>query len=190
MCFASNASDNNQILDPADISWFIQPSSQAFAQGFETSRVFDVGNYNILARVSDEQNASAEDSISINVAECTDTPPVVSILQPAQDSLDYNLEYIEDGADAQGWFVNVDVIGGASDQEDGVLSDEQLIWRTNRSDLQGSNAPLATGQNATLKLYGGNCLEDHIHEVRLEATDSDGNTRSAIRRLAIFCLPN
>jgi hypothetical protein len=84
------------------------------------------------------------------------------------------------------WYLDVSVRGLGEDAEDGMLTGDSLIWTTNRTDIQSE--VLGTGENPTITLYSDDCFGVE-HEIRLEATDSDGETTvSEPRTLFIWTL--
>lgn len=114
-------------------------------------------------------------------------PPTVEITTPDADSGTNDSEYVyDDFDDAEGmWYIDVQLVGTASDPEDGTLSGTALVWTTDRSDLQ--EATLGTGSSITARLYSDDCF-GVWHEITLTATDSDGETTTDVRRIFIWTL--
>ncbi|MGB5351935.1 MAG: hypothetical protein WBN10_20160 [Polyangiales bacterium] len=118
----------------------------------------------------------------------TNTSPEATIVAPASDSGVNDEVYAYDGFDSDLglWYTDVDLEGLGQDEEDGMLSGDALVWKTNRTDLQ--EELLGTGTNPTVRLYSDECVGvEHI--IRLEATDSDdAATTSAPRSIRIWTL--
>ncbi len=188
--FRASASDfdtpPSRTLPDSAFSWRVG-SSAAFATGSSVSRTFAVGTYTVTVRASDTDGGSSEASVSINVGPCTDTAPTVRITSPAADTSSSDSAFAYDGFDdAKGmWYKDVSLTGIASDAEDGALTGSSLVWTTNQTTLQV--ARLGTGPNLTARLYSNTCA-GVWHEITLSVTDSDGNTRTAIRRIFIWTL--
>lgn len=156
--------------------------------GKEIVYTFEVaGGYNVVARATDEEGAFDEASVNVAVVECSDSPPTVTITTPAEDTGTDDPEYVYDGYDdaLDMWYTDVLLEGEATDPEDGALTGDSLKWTTNRTDLQA--ADLGTGESLTVRLYSNECF-GVWHEITLSATDSDRNTRPAVRRIFIWTL--
>ena len=116
------------------------------------------------------------------------TPPEATIIDPDSDSGIDNPNYTYDGfdADMQLWYLDLSVEGRGEDAEDGTLTGDSLVWKTNRTDIQPE--VLGTGESPTIRLYSDECVGAE-HEIRLEATDSDEETTvSEPRTLLIWTL--
>ena len=116
------------------------------------------------------------------------TPPEATIIDPDSDSGTSNPNYTYDGFDdgMQLWYLDLSVEGLGEDVEDGTLTGDSLIWKTNRTDIQPE--VLGTGENPTIRLYSDDCFGAE-HEIQLEATDSDAETTvSEPRTLFIWTL--
>jgi len=188
--FRASASDfdtpPSRTLPDSAFSWRVG-SSAAFATGATVSRTFDVGTYTVTVRASDADGGSHEDAVTISVGPCTDTAPSVSITSPATDTSTSDNAFAYDGFDdAKGmWYKDITFVGTASDAEDGTLTGSSLVWTTNQTTLQV--ARLGTGTNLTTRIYSNECFGTW-HEITLTVTDSDGNSRTAIRRIFIWTL--
>lgn len=116
------------------------------------------------------------------------TPPVVRILRPAQDSVGAEQQYAYTGFDdaRNMWYTDVAFAAVAEDREDDALTGRSLIWTTDQTDLQP--AFLGVGEALIVRLYSNNC-EGVVHRITVTATDSAGGTASATRTLGIwtFC---
>lgn len=118
----------------------------------------------------------------------SNTPPQATIIAPATDSGTNNNAYAYDGRDDDLglWYKDVIFEGMGTDVEDGALTGASLEWKTDRSSVQ--TELLGTGANLTVRLYSNVC-EGTTHVIRLEATDSDGNTTASDpRTLTIWTL--
>ncbi len=187
IAFRAVTQDLNEIsrtLPSSAVTW--RATGISTMTGSEVTQRFAIGRHVVTARATDSQGATAEDSIAINIENCSDTPPTVNITSPATDSGINDSEYGFDGFDdARGqWYTTVTLTGTGSDAEDGTLSGSSLVWRTNRSTLQ--DAALGTGNSITIRLYAKEFSE--THEISLTVTDSDGNTRTEKRLITIWTL--
>lgn len=176
-------------LPDSAIDWSIVGGAY-FGTGHSVTASFPEGGYTIMVRATDDEGLFAEDSINLMVEDCsnpTANPPSVTILEPSVDSGTSEEQYAYDGFDdARGqWYIDVTFVGTGYDTEDGTLSGSSLGWTTNRTEVQSGD--LGTGNNATVRLYSDSCFGTW-HDVRLTATDSDGNERSAVRRIFIWTL--
>jgi hypothetical protein len=117
----------------------------------------------------------------------SNSPPVVEITTPVTDTGTDNLDYTYDGHDdaLNLWYKDVLLEGSGTDAEDGSLSGGDLVWVTDRTDLQ--DAALGTGGSLTVRLYSDQCTGTW-HDVTLTATDSDGESRTAMRQIFIWTL--
>ncbi|MGB5396339.1 MAG: immunoglobulin-like domain-containing protein [Gammaproteobacteria bacterium] len=190
--FKSVVTDLNTLpgstLSDSAVAWSVL-GSPAFATGKDVSHAFAAGNYTINVRATDDEGVYDEARVKIAINDCTasDNPPVVRILDPAADTTTYDDRYAYDGYDdVKGmWYTDVILSGAAIDDEDGSLPGGSLVWQTDRSDLQ--TQLLGVGKKITVRLYSNNCF-GAWHEVSLVATDSDGNSRSALVRIYIWTL--
>ncbi len=178
--------EGNTLPDEA-VTWSVLGLT-TFGIGKTVTDSFDAGGYNIIARAVDSEGAFAEDSINLSVIDCsTNTPPEVAITSPAADTSTSDDAFAYDGFDdARGmWYKDITLVGRASDAEDGTLTGSSLVWTTNQTTLQV--ARLGTGTNLTTRIYSNNCFGTW-HEITLTVTDSDGNSRTAVRRIFIWTL--
>ncbi len=120
----------------------------------------------------------------------TNNAPTVAITAPPQDTSTSDVNFIYDGFDTQLglWYKDVSLKGEASDLEDGVLSGASLVWTTDRTDLQPSGTGfLGTGTFATVRLYSNVAAPGGVwHTITLTATDSQGSSTTAVRRIYIW----
>jgi len=132
--------------------------------------------------------AEASAALPARVAGGTNSPPEATIVEPASDSGTNNSAYVYDGFDSDSglWYIDVDLEGLGQDEEDGTLTGDALVWKTNQTLIQGEL--LGTGANLTVRLYSDECTGVE-HLIRLEATDSDNETAtSSPRALTIWTL--
>ena len=115
------------------------------------------------------------------------TPPVVRILRPAEDSVGADQQYAYTGFDDSRnmWYTDVAFAAVAEDSEDDSLTGRSLIWTTDRTDLQP--AVLGAGETLIVRLYSNNC-EGVVHRVTVTATDSAGATAAASRTIGIWTI--
>ena len=115
------------------------------------------------------------------------TAPDVEITTPGADIESSDPAYTYDGYDdALGlWYKDVLLEGSATDAEDGTLSDSDLVWETDRTDLQ--DAALGSGGSLLVRLYSDDCF-GVSHNITLTATDSEGASRDAVREVFIWTL--
>jgi hypothetical protein len=123
------------------------------------------------------------DTTNILVQTCTNDPPVAVIDSPATDLVQGNALFYTGYDDAKGmWYTDVELIGHATDTEDGAIPGSQLLWRTNLTSIQDSL--LGTGSTITARLYSNYC-EGVQHTISLQATDSAGNPSPTVTRLIL-----
>ncbi|MGB5546469.1 MAG: hypothetical protein WBM74_07840 [Polyangiales bacterium] len=173
-------------LPESAIEWSVSGGAN-FGTGHLVTASFPEGGYTIVVRATNDEGLFAEDSVNLLVESCPDSPPSVTILEPSVDSESSEAQYAYDSFDDDRgqWYTDVTFVGTGEDPEDGTLSGSSLEWTTNRTDVQSE--ALGTGSNATVRLYSDSCFGTW-HDVTLTATDSDGNERSAIRRIFIWTL--
>ena len=173
-------------LPESAIEWSVA-GGEFLGTGHSVTSSFVEGGYTIVVRATDDQGAFAEDSVNLLVETCVNFPPVASIVRPAADSGTSDAQFAYDGYDsARGqWYTDVTFVGTGEDPEDGTLTGRAITWTTNRTDVQSSM--LGTGGSITARLYSDTC-SGTWHEVKLTAKDSDGEPRSAVRRIFIWTL--
>lgn len=169
-------------LPDSAFSWRSSPADLSGSGRSVTHSFATAGTYRVTVRATDDGGLYAEAAVDIAVVACSNEPPVVTITEPPTDT-----EYILEGVDPVTglWYADIPLAGTATDPEDGPLSGASLVWRTNRSELQ--DAVLGTGTSLTARLYAATCF-GAWHDITLTATDSDGNARSAVRRIFIWTL--
>ena len=113
--------------------------------------------------------------------------PVAKIDLPAQDITSSDDAFYYDGYDEELglWYKDVHLVGGAIDEEDGQLEGDQLVWTTDRDDLQ--DPELARGCCNWVRLYSDACFGTR-HTITLTVTDSDGEVDTATREIRIWSL--
>jgi hypothetical protein len=181
---------------PGGIAWSSTPTGLT-GTGSAITRTLPAGSYTARVRVTDEQSASAEATVSFSVTTCTNYAPVVMISSPADVAgSGPDASYVPSTSDANGYYQTVTLTGSAMDMEDGALTGASLEWSSNRGDLQpggvttGSQV-LGTGTSITVKLYTS-CLQPYggsvDHVITLKATDSNGNVRTVSRIIRVGTL--
>lgn len=120
-------------------------------------------------------------SVTFTAIPCTNEPPQVTITTPAFNLTGDN-SLVWSGYDAvrQLHYVDVQLAASVTDEEDGTVAPESIVWRTNQTQYQ--DAVLGTGPTLTARLYG--ICEGVTHTISVQATDSDGNT-SLIRLVLV-----
>ncbi len=116
------------------------------------------------------------------------SPPEATIVDPATDSGNSDVDLVYDGfdMDLNLWYKDLTLEGTGPDVEDGMLTGASLVWKTNQTAIQ--DEVLGMGANPTVRLYSDECTGTE-HLIVLEATDSDGQTTaSAARRVFIWTL--
>lgn len=186
--FRANASDIN--LPPGEsfpgesVEWRLG-TAPPFDSGTRVERTFRTeGNYTVVVRATDEEDAFDEDRVNVTIEDCPGAAPEVTITEPSEDVECCDPAYDYDGFDeGRGlWYTDVQLAGEATDDEDGPLSGADLVWTTNRTDLQDGN--LGTGTSLEARLYSDTCIGEE-HGITLTATDSDGNEDSEVRVIFI-----
>lgn len=137
---------------------------------------------------TDNNRYSPDPTVTIPAGACSsDEAPTLNITTPAADTGVNDSDFVYDGYDEAKklWYKDVTLGGSATDPEDGDLTGSALVWATDRTDLQA--AALGTGKTLGVRLYSDTCTGTR-HEVKLTATDSGGNTQTALRRISIWTL--
>lgn len=116
------------------------------------------------------------------------SPPEATIVEPSMDSGTNNADYAYDDFDSgmSLWYKDVTLEGLGTDEEDGTLTGDSLVWKTNQTGVQAE--VLGTGENPTVRLYSDDCFGT-THVITLEVTDGDDETTaSEPRTLMIWTL--
>jgi len=182
--FRATVIDVNEIgatLPDARVGWRVDGGS-TFATGKTVVQSFgSAGNVRVVVLAIDDQGATDEDWVDLGIEDCTNQPPVASITTPSSD-IERNYDGF-DGGRGQ-WYADVVLVGSAIDPEDGALTGGDLVWTT---DYAGQLPILGTGTSLTARLYSTTCT-GVTHTIKLTATDSDGNVRTALVRIRIWTL--
>jgi hypothetical protein len=118
----------------------------------------------------------------------------VEIIEPATDSEMYDNNYYLEERDELGWYIDLTVMGRATDPEDGPLNGSALVWTVEYGAVRQA-LPDTGSEVHNVRLYlNMNCGQevDRIGEwytITLTATDSGGETSNASRNIFIwrFC---
>ena len=121
------------------------------------------------------------------------TPPNVFITNPVDaPGGGPDIDVWPETHDANGYYLEITLVGGATDLEDRTLSGSQLVWKTNQAGVQPGGPgtgeqQLGTGNSITVKLYATCSISDHL--ITLTATDSNGLTSfiSRLIRVNVLC---
>jgi hypothetical protein len=145
-------------------------------------------SYDVICRVEESNetnNTSSQVPVSLPVADPPpmdpppDKPPLVRIYEPA----DGQKVYTDDG-DGQLSYATISFQGAAEDEEDGGLTGEALVWRTNQTRLQ--DGLLGHGSEIQARLATDSC-SGTSHEITLTAMDSSQNEAKA--SVTVFVYP-
>ncbi|MBT8451385.1 MAG: S8/S53 family peptidase [Deltaproteobacteria bacterium] len=131
--------------------------------GRSISRILPVGTHELSVRAFGDPSIS--DSMTVNVNDCDGLPPFARIISPSPTN-----EYAE-GFDSNGYYLEVTLSAEAYDRDPG--GSVTVTWTTSRGDLQPEGEVLATGTNATVRLYTECNVAEH--EIVLRVEDEDGN---------------
>lgn len=146
--FEGTATDlEDGTLTGRSLIWSSNLDGQLGTENTLTINTLRTGAHTITLKATDSDRAENTATISIIVA---NSPPVVSIIRPAENSVHQI-----------GEFITFDV--EATDSEDGTLSGEAIAWTSN---LDGE---LGTGESLTI-----NTLSIGTHTVTVKATDNGG----------------
>ncbi|MFP4501482.1 MAG: C1 family peptidase [Candidatus Hydrogenedentota bacterium] len=159
--------------DPAD-STAHRILSQSGPNG---STKLPAGTFDIYATYIGREVLS--DSVTITVQGPSD--PTVQITSPDDDSYHQDLTTPPN--------VTVDFSGSATAADGTALSGSDLQWSYRPEGESAWTGSSETGENATLSLRDRNC-RGTTYDIRLQATDADGDTGTAIIRITIngfFC---
>lgn len=149
--FSGSGSDNEDgDLSDKSLVWRSDVDGMIGTGETFTSETLSESNHEITLTATDSEGETGMDSVSITVNSAPDnTPPVAQITCPV-DGIIYN-----DGD-------TLAFSGIGSDSNDGDLSGDALVWR---SDVDGR---IGTGKSFTL-----DSLTPGHHQITLKATDSD-----------------
>ena len=161
-------------------AWFDGASS--LGTGALQTLSLSAGSHTIKASAYD-----AFDEVTVLSQPCTNDPPVAFIDSPAGDLVQGDALFYTGYDDTkQMWFTDVELVGHATDTEDGTIPGSQLVWRTNLTTVQDSL--LGSGNTLAARLYSNVC-EGVMHTISLQATDSSGNPSPTItRRIVIYTI--
>jgi len=152
--FAGTADDTEDGPLTADLTW-----TSSLDGSIGTGATFDIttlqaGTHTITASVTDALNLEGSATITITVEEPTNTPPIVFITAPA-DNTSFD----------EGTLINF--TGDASDEEDGDLS-ATISWSSDLDDALGTGATLPV-----------NTLSVGTHTITASVTDAGNLTATS-----------
>lgn len=168
-----------------DVRWSLD--GDEIATGRATTETFDAAVDGTLeVEATDALGSSASDTQPITVEVCEGTPPLIEVTLPpsdrsvAPDVADYYYEGWDGTVpgDPSTWYRDLAVSARAVDGEDGVLTGDDIVWRTNAS---GSTTTLGTGTGFTAR-FTGSC-GGATQTLTVTATDSDGNEAARVLRV-------
>lgn len=119
-----------------------------------TSRGLSAASHTVTLTATDSEGATAADTITLTISQ----PPTTSIEAPPDSSI------YDDGE-------SISFSGSAEDPEDGALSGDNLVWRSDVDGKFGTGSTVSTSS-----------LSSAYHVITLTATDSDGiSDRDTVR---------
>jgi hypothetical protein len=178
------------VVPDGQVQWFVSGSAASIGSGAAIVYTFaDEGAYQVTVRAFG--SSAASHTRSFTVEDCVGEPPTVAITQPASDTSNESSPFVLDGFDAVRGLAYVDVTltAVATDPEDGTLTGDALEWRTDQVGLHGADGVLGTGATLVARLYGDYCGAGiGQHTITVTATDSNGNSAIATRRVFVWTL--
>jgi hypothetical protein len=137
--------------------------------GHSLVTTLSAGVHAITLTGTDPLGATGTDSIGIEVAAPTGGFPTATIVSPTPTD-GVAVVFLQGFDESAGrWYADVELVGEATDPEDGQLTGDALAWTTNRGDLQSTI--LGAGETLTVRLYADDAAGG-IHLITLVATDS------------------
>ena len=133
-----------------DLGWYSSVDGSLGSGDAVSTAALSAGIHTITLTATDTEGLDGFDSITVVVNVAGNDPPTATILGPADGSTFVAGE-------------DVDLLGEATDPEDGALTDASLVWS---SSLDGG---IGTGEALTL-----DTLSAGGHTIQLLATDSGG----------------
>lgn len=152
-------------IPDGEIEWLLDGIS--LGTGRRISRRLPLGMHELSVRAFGDD--STGDTMTVNVIDCPGLPPIAKITSPSHMD-----EYISE-SDANGGYLEVRLSALAYDQDPGGTV--TVEWTTSLGDIQPGGETLATGVNATVRLYTecGTNFGNAEHEIVLTVEDEDGN---------------
>jgi hypothetical protein len=157
-------------LPDDQVGWFLDGTDLPFAIGH--SALIPGGRLSLGSHFVDFVGDDGSDvgRARVTVEIIADTgggrAPTCSITAPPNGA-----SWTADELDGDQWFKRVELIGGATDPEDGDLTGGQLEWSERVNG--GPSQLLGTGSPLEVRLFAPEPF-GNTHEIRLTATDSDG----------------
>jgi Big-like domain-containing protein len=182
--FRANVSDNEdgEIPDYA-IKWAADGSDIGGGR-LITYSLLSVGTHHVAVGATDSNGATTVKLITVTIAPAAPTAPIVRITQPTSGNA-----YTATGNDAQGDYVDVALIGQASDPQAKPLT---ISWSDSHIEGGVTEAPVSFATNTltpTVRLYvrQTNCGAAS-HDITLTAANGGQSSSSTIRLTVISAL--
>lgn len=149
--FAASVTDPDQAIFPADQVLWQSNVDGEIGTGLTFTRTLSLGAHTITAIATDEKGATGQATVEIQVTSPspTNTPPTVTIQQPANDSILFS-------------GTPITFVATVSDPEEPTFPNERVTWR---SSVDGD---LGTGTTVAHALTNGS------HVITVTATDAQG----------------
>jgi len=123
--FRADVTDSNgeDIID-SRIQWIFGDIGEKYGRTV-TGKFLNPGSYIVTVRYADQGGKIGEDQITVNIENCTDYPPSITINSPANGSYipDPSNSYSDGTED-----ITISVDYTASDPEDGVINSSDITW--------------------------------------------------------------
>ena len=184
--FDLNSLSANRLPD-ANIVWTSSPAKLT-GTGHALSAALPAGGFTVFVTATDDQGASARDSVTLSVETCVGTPPTVVITNPADNpnASEPDLDVQANGSDANGPYYQITLTATATDDE--TLERDKIIWTTDRADFQpggpaSGSQVLGSGTSITVKLNAGG--SGITHKITLRVEDEDGQSTTDVRIIKI-----
>ncbi|WP_457644747.1 Ig-like domain-containing protein, partial [Persephonella sp.] len=123
--FRADVTDPNgeDIID-SNIQWIFGDIGEKYGRTV-TGKFLNPGSYIVTVRYADLGGEIGEDQITVNIENCTDYPPIITINSPENGSYmpDSTNTYSDETED-----ITIPVDYTASDPEDGVINNSDITW--------------------------------------------------------------
>lgn len=163
--FVGSATDaEDGTLSGSSLVWASDLDGELGTGDTLTRSDLSIGVHQITLVATDKQGVADTATVSIRIN--ADHAPVATITSPADSS-----NYVEGDT--------IDLVGSATDAEDGTLSGSSLVWA---SDIDGE---LGTGDTVTRS-----DLSAAVHQITLVATDRQGVADTASIHISVSARPS